>query len=61
MSGGQTTVDVEQDGKVYIAGPDKKQAQLVLDQIKAIVKEYEIGEIVEGEVIKSWILEPLLI
>ncbi|MEK7624172.1 MAG: polyribonucleotide nucleotidyltransferase [Patescibacteria group bacterium] len=52
MSGGQTTVDVEQDGKVYIAGPDKKQAQLVLDQIKAIVKEYEIGEIVEGEVIK---------
>ena len=52
MSGGLTTVDVEQDGKIYIAGPDKKQAQLVLDQIKAIVKEYEIGEMIEGEVIK---------
>lgn len=52
MSGGQTTVDVEQDGKIYIAGPNKKQAQLVLDQIKAIVKEYEIGEMIEGEVIK---------
>ena len=52
MSGGLTTVDVEQDGKIYIAGPDRKQAQSVLDQIKAIVKEYEIGEIIEGEVIK---------
>lgn len=52
MSGGLTTVDVEQDGKIYIAGPDKKQAQLVLDQIKAIVKDYEIGEMIEGEVVR---------
>jgi len=52
MSGGLTTVDVEQDGKIFIAGPDKKQAQLVLDQIKAIVREYKIGETIEGEVIK---------
>jgi polyribonucleotide nucleotidyltransferase len=52
MSGGQTTVDVEQTGKIYIAGPDKKQAQMVLDQIKAIVREYKVGEMIEGEIIK---------
>jgi len=51
-SGGLTTIDVEQDGKIYISGPSKESAQIALDQIKAIVKEYKVGEMIEGEVIK---------
>lgn len=52
MSGGQTTIDVEPDGKIFIASPDQSQAQVALAQIQAIIKEYRVGEIVEGEVIK---------
>ncbi len=51
-TGGETTIDVEQDGKIFISAPNKEQAQMALDQIKAIVKEYKVGEIVEGEVIR---------
>ncbi len=52
MTGGETTIDVEQDGKIFISAPSKELAQMALDQIKAIVKEYKVGEIVEGEVIR---------
>jgi len=52
MTGGETNIDVEQDGKIFISAPNKEQAQMALDQIKSIVKEYEVGEIIEGEVIK---------
>ncbi len=52
MTGGETIIDVEQDGKIFISAPNKDQAQMALDQIKAIVKEYKIGEIVEGEIIR---------
>ncbi|MFA5083997.1 MAG: polyribonucleotide nucleotidyltransferase, partial [Candidatus Paceibacterota bacterium] len=51
-TGGETTIDVEQDGKIFISAPGKDQAQMALDQIKAIVKEYKVGEMIEGEVIR---------
>ena len=51
-TGGETTIDVEQDGKIFISAPNKDQAQMALDQIKAIVKEYKVGEMIEGEVIR---------
>jgi polyribonucleotide nucleotidyltransferase len=51
-TGGETTIDVQEDGKIFIAAPEKSQAQAALEQIKAIVREYKIGEMIEGEVIK---------
>lgn len=51
-AGAETTIDVEPDGKIFIAAPEKTQAQFALEQIKAIVREYKVGEMIEGEVIK---------
>jgi polyribonucleotide nucleotidyltransferase len=51
-AGPETTIDVEPDGKIFIAAPVKAQAQFALEQIKAITREYKVGEMIEGEVIK---------
>lgn len=48
---GATTIDIEQTGIVYIAG-SKEAAELAALEVKSIVKEFEIGEIIEGPVIK---------
>ena len=48
---GAITIDIEQTGLVYIAG-SKESAAAAFEEIKNIVKEFEIGEIVEGPIIK---------
>ncbi len=49
---GATTIDIEQDGKVYVAAPDMQKAQQAIHAIQSLTKEFQIGEIVEGTVIK---------
>jgi len=49
---GATSIDIEQTGKVFIAGPNPESAQAALKAVEAIVKEYQAGDIIEGEVIK---------
>ena len=49
---GVTSIDIEDDGKVFITAPSSEKAQQALEHIKSITKEYSIGDIVEGEVIK---------
>jgi len=51
-STGALTIDVEQTGKIFVAGPNKKSAQAAAKQIEMIMHEFEIGEIVEGPIIK---------
>ncbi len=48
---GATTIDIEQTGLVYVAG-SREAAESALTAIKSIVKEFEVGEIIEGPVIK---------
>lgn len=51
-STGALTIDIEQSGRVLIAGPNKEKAQAALEAVAAMVKEYKIGEIVEGPIVR---------
>ncbi len=48
---GAISIDIEQAGLVYVAG-SKESAEAAMAEVKNIVKEFEIGEIVEGAIIK---------
>ncbi|MDO8443176.1 MAG: S1 RNA-binding domain-containing protein, partial [bacterium] len=45
-------IDIDQSGKVYVSGPSKEIAEAVLKQVKSIVEDVEVGQIVEGEIVK---------
>ena len=49
---GATTIDIEQTGKVFVAATDLVKAQAAIDEIKALTKSFEIGEIINGKIIK---------
>ena len=49
---GVTTIDIEDDGQVFITSQSAEAAEKALAIIQAIVKEYKIGDIVEGQVVK---------
>ena len=49
---GAISIDIEEDGKVYVAGPNTEIAQKAVDEINAVLKEYAVGEIIEGKVVK---------
>ncbi len=49
---GVTAIDIDDNGLVCITAVDKDAAQKAYDQVAAIVKEYKIGDIVEGNVVK---------
>ncbi len=51
-TGGQATIDIEEDGKVFVSAPSIGEAENALQQIKNIIREYEVGEIVEGKVVR---------
>jgi len=48
----EITIDIDQNGKVYIGGQDKQAVLKAYQTIKQIIKEYNVGEIVEGKVVK---------
>ncbi|HEY4496604.1 MAG TPA: polyribonucleotide nucleotidyltransferase [Candidatus Paceibacterota bacterium] len=49
---GAKSIDIDDDGSVFVGASDKKSAEAALNEIMAIVKDYEVGEIVEGKIIK---------
>jgi len=49
---GIITMDIEQDGKVFIAGPNRESAQMAYEIVESIAKDYKVGDIVEGEVVR---------
>lgn len=51
-STGATSIDIDQSGKVYVSGPSKEIAEAALRQVKFIVEDVEVGQIVEGTVVK---------
>jgi len=49
---GATSIEIDQSGKVYVAGPSKESAEAALKHVRSIVEEVEVGQIVEGNVVK---------
>lgn len=48
----RVTIDIEEDGKVFIAGPDSELVKRAYETIKASMREYQVGETIEGKIIK---------
>ncbi len=49
---GATTIDIDQSGIVFVAGPSKQIAEAAFNMVKSIVTDVEVGQIVEGTVVK---------
>ena len=45
-------IDIEQDGTVLITGKNHKDTDAAKKMIEDLTREFEVGEIVEGEVVK---------
>lgn len=50
---GLATIDIEEDGSVFIAATDRSKAEEAASQIRALTREFEVGEMVQGRVIKT--------
>ncbi|MDO8470176.1 MAG: polyribonucleotide nucleotidyltransferase [bacterium] len=51
-AGGNITIDIEDEGKVYVGGTDRAMVEWAFQEIKNILREFTIGEVVEGDVVK---------
>ncbi|MBZ1348972.1 MAG: polyribonucleotide nucleotidyltransferase [Candidatus Liptonbacteria bacterium] len=51
-STGVSSINIEEDGRIYIAAKNKEAIQRAAEEIKSITREFEVGEIIEGEVLK---------
>ncbi|MGC9610752.1 MAG: polyribonucleotide nucleotidyltransferase [Minisyncoccia bacterium] len=51
-AGNKITIDIEEDGRVFVAGTDQALVAQAVAEVKGIVREFKIGEMVEGNIIK---------
>ncbi len=49
---GVTSIDIEQDGKVFITSTSREKALQALEIVKSVTKEFKVGDILEGTVVK---------
>lgn len=49
---GAMSIDIEEDGTIFIAGESREKAEAARREVERIVREYEIGELVEGKIVK---------
>jgi len=49
---GVISIDIDDDGTVYIAANDQESGKKALEIVASLTKEYAIGEVVAGEVVK---------
>ncbi len=49
---GVESIDIEEDGRVFVTGVGKDKVMLAVNQIKSLTREFQIGEIIIGKVIK---------
>ena len=47
------TIDIEDDGTVFICAPDMATAEAVTERITSMTKDVEIGDIITGKVVKT--------
>lgn len=48
----KVTIDIEQEGKVFIAGTDRAMVEQTKRAVESIVKEYAVGDVVEGPIVR---------
>ncbi|MBI4086321.1 MAG: polyribonucleotide nucleotidyltransferase [Candidatus Liptonbacteria bacterium] len=46
-------IDIEEDGRVFVSSLDRSRAEQAMQDIKSLTREYKVGEIIEGKVIKN--------
>jgi len=51
-AGGDVGIDIDDDGKVYVSATDSEKANKAFSMVKEVVREYEVGEIIDGVVAK---------
>ncbi len=51
-STGVTSIDIEQDGRVFVSSASPDAAERAVSEIKAMMRGFEVGEVVEGNVIR---------
>jgi len=51
-AGGAVTIDIEQEGKIFVGGVDRKMVEQAMNEVKNIVREFQVGEIVEGPIVR---------
>lgn len=49
---GCMAIDIDDDGLVFVSGKDKATTLAAYSEVMSIVKEYKVGEIVEGPIVK---------
>jgi len=49
---GLVSIDIDDDGRVFVASTDPESARKAIVFVDSITKEFEIGEIIEGPIIK---------
>ncbi len=49
---GVDAIDIEESGRIFVASTDPEKAMAAVNYIKSLTREFQIGEIIEGEVIK---------
>lgn len=45
-------ISIEEDGKIFVSAHKKEKAAAAIEEIKSLTREFKVGEIVEGEVVK---------
>lgn len=50
---GVTSIDIEQDGRVFVTGSTPESVQAALNEVNGVVREFKVGEIIEGIVVKT--------
>jgi polyribonucleotide nucleotidyltransferase len=45
-------IDIDQSGKVYVYGSDRIKAEAALREVEGLIKEYQLGDIIEGTIVK---------
>jgi polyribonucleotide nucleotidyltransferase len=49
----EVTVDIHEDGTVYVAGVDGEKAELAVEKIQVLTREPELGQIFTGRVVRT--------
>ncbi len=47
------TIDIEDDGTIFICSPDMESAEAVIGRITAMTKDVEVGDVFTGKVVKT--------
>ena len=49
---GLETIDIDDDGSVFVAGSDRSKVDAAVEYVKGLTKEFSVGEVVMGEVVR---------